>query len=161
MRWDMPFKLVLPLLLYVILAAVPSALWAGAITPLTTSVVRDTTILVPRYNNMTSVKEWPSEVLSSGPYLRNPKGFFTYAVGARLLGSLLQSASSATTTDNSTRKHAKIDNSQFIFDGRSYGIGSSVGLVDVSGPFPSDLVMEILTFKVGAHWSLETVMTYF
>lgn len=45
-------------------------------------------------------------------------------------GSRLASASSATPVDGGVRQHQKLGKSQYIYVGRSYGIGASAGLVD-------------------------------
>jgi hypothetical protein len=81
---------------------------------------------------MTSVEEYGSEIDQTGPSLQDTKGSFSYSVGTHFQGLLLSSAASATTVDNSTRHHSKMDNSQYTYAGRSYGIGASVGLVDDS-----------------------------
>ncbi len=47
-----------------------------------------------------------------------------------MLGSLISSAASATTVDGRIRQHQKSDNSRYTYNGRSHGVGSSVGLVD-------------------------------
>ncbi|KAB8291750.1 hypothetical protein EYC80_006545 [Monilinia laxa] len=68
---------------------------------------RSATILLPQYSNMTSVREWPSEINLSGPTLRTDKGFFTYSPAMAYQGLLSQSISTATTMDGSPRQHSK------------------------------------------------------
>ncbi|KAJ9659430.1 hypothetical protein H2198_003159 [Neophaeococcomyces mojaviensis] len=68
--------------------------------------------------------------ISQGPFIRNSKGLFAYAVGVKFQGQLLTSAASATTVDNSPSVHQKYDNSQYVYVGRSYGAGAVVGLDD-------------------------------
>lgn len=60
-------------------------------------------------------------------------GTFTSCPGKYQSGALLASASSATTVDGSPRNHSKIsDTTAYQYTGRSYGVGSIVGLsVDV------------------------------
>jgi hypothetical protein len=60
----------------------------------------------------------------------NNKGVFADNIGEAYLGSLLFSASSATTIGNSIRQHVKFDYSRFTYHDRSFGIGASVGLMD-------------------------------
>lgn len=129
-NWHIPFHLLIPLLLYILVTAIPSAIWAGALTPIATTITIGATLDLPSYQNTTSIKEWPSEINSQGPSLRNSKGRFSYSVGMQFQGSLLLSASSATPTNDSTRQHEKLDNSRFTYFGRSFGVGSSVGLLD-------------------------------
>ena len=76
------------------------------------------------------VKEWPSEIGRSGPLLRTTEGLFSFSPGVRMLGSLLASAASATTVDGGIRQHPKFDNTRYTYNGRSYGVGASVGLAD-------------------------------
>lgn len=113
-NWGAPFELIVPLIVFVALTAIPSAIWAGALTPVVTHVTHNSTIALPSYSNASLVHEWPSELDSQGPSLRNKKGFFGYSVGVQMQGSLLASASSATPVDGSVRQHQKLDYSQYI-----------------------------------------------
>ncbi|KAF7897929.1 uncharacterized protein EAF01_008895 [Botrytis porri] len=129
-RWELCFAQFLLVMLFAFACAVPCPLWAGAITPVDTHSSRPASILLPQYSNMSSVREWPSEINSSGPTLRSDRGFFTYSPAMAYQGLLSQSISTATTMDGSPRQHAKYDNSKFMYVGRSFGIGASVGLSD-------------------------------
>ncbi|WPH03988.1 Hypothetical protein R9X50_00687200 [Acrodontium crateriforme] len=131
-NWSMPFELLIVILLFIGVTAIPSALWAGALTPVATTIQKDSRILLPAYRNTTNIVEWPSEIDKSGPSLRNSLGIFTYSVGVQLLGSLLASASSATPVDSSMRQHQKLDYTHYNYIGRSYGAGASVGLTDLA-----------------------------
>ncbi|CAD6441235.1 e6025a55-6e3b-4031-9693-cce8beea2fad [Sclerotinia trifoliorum] len=130
MRWELCCAHFLLILLFAFACAVPCPLWAGAITPVDTHSSRPASILIPQYSNMNSVREWPSEINSSGPTLRSDKGFFTYSPAMAYQGLLSQSISTATTMDGSARQHGKYDNSKFVYIGRSFGVGASVGLAD-------------------------------
>jgi hypothetical protein len=129
-RWSHPWKFLIPLVIFVVISAAPSAIWAGALTPVVTEVQRAGTILIPSYDNSDLIVEYPSEINSQGPTLRDTKGLFTYSVGVLMQGSLLASAASATPVDGSTRRHRKLDYSQYTYFGRSYGVAASVGLLD-------------------------------
>jgi hypothetical protein len=130
LRWSHPWKFLIPLFAFVVLSAAPSAIWAGALTPVVTGVYHTDTILTPSYDSSDLILEYPSEIDSQGPTLRNTKGLFTYSVGVLMQGSLLASAASATPVDGSTRQHRKPDYSQYTYFGRSYGVAASVGLLD-------------------------------
>ncbi|KAM0699751.1 hypothetical protein Q7P36_000754 [Cladosporium allicinum] len=130
LRWSHPWKFLIPLFAFVVLSAAPSAIRAGALTPVVTSVYRTGTIFTPSYDNSDLILEYPSEIDSQGPTLRNTKGLFTYSVGVLMQGSLLASAAPATPVDGSTRQHRKPDYSQYTYFGRSYGVAASVGLLD-------------------------------
>ncbi|KAK8135472.1 hypothetical protein PG984_003412 [Apiospora sp. TS-2023a] len=132
MSMELPMKYILLLASFLVLMAAQSALWAGAMTPLTTSVIVNTTVTIPHYRNASLLQEYPSELDSAGPTLRTTKGLFTYSVGVMMQGGILTSAASATPIDSKERRHAKIDYSGFTYIGRSYGVGAAVGLVDES-----------------------------
>lgn len=128
--FGLPVRFSLPLSAFVALTMILSALWAAALTPVQLCEDVDQTIFVPNWDNSTLIKEYPSEVGKEGATVQNLKGQFSYSVGNQLLGSLLASASSATTIDGSPRIHEKLDKSKFTYIGRSYGIGSSIGVMD-------------------------------
>ncbi|KAH6686891.1 hypothetical protein F5X68DRAFT_13087 [Plectosphaerella plurivora] len=132
LRWQWSGKLQHsgPVLLMCSLGLLSSALWVGAITPVggTSSMIE--TVLVPDYSNTSLIREYPSELSRPTPSTATQQGHFTYAVGIKLLGSLIASGASATTSDGSIRKHQKIDNTQYFYEGRSYGVGSGVGITD-------------------------------
>ncbi len=127
---DVPARYLAPVLAVACLSLVSSALWTGALTPIPSSQLTQATVQVPSYGNTSLIREYPSEVDQTGPSISNTMGIFTYSVGLLLLGNLMTSAASATTADRSVRIHPKIDNTHFVYHGRSYGVGASVGLVD-------------------------------
>ena len=130
--WGLRTKVVLATALFALGMLVPPAIWAGAITPtvVVTKAPETTSIPVPQFKNAANIREWPSEINVSGPLLRGTKGLFSFSPGMKLLGSLLASAASATTVDGGVRKHAKFDNTRYTYNGRSFGVGASVGLTD-------------------------------
>ncbi|KAK4956234.1 hypothetical protein LTR10_005755 [Elasticomyces elasticus] len=58
-------------------------------------------------------------------------GLITSCPVPALQGALLSTASSATAINGTVRRHAKIDSSDWSYLGRSYGLGSSLGLTKV------------------------------
>ncbi|WYZ35699.1 hypothetical protein EsH8_X_000346 [Colletotrichum jinshuiense] len=130
LQWDIRLPFLLSILAFCALGPILSALWVGAMTPVGSTIIVHENITVPAFINTTLIKEYPSEISQSGPSITTRQGFFTYSVGVKLLGSLIASGASATTSDGSARRHTKIDNTQFIYEGRSYGVGSSVGIGD-------------------------------
>jgi len=137
---SLPLQSLVPLTVFIIVVLLPGALWAGALTPVVTSTSftsqptpafsRCLYLSVPQYSNASDKYWWNITWLSPWPSLRNEKGFFTYSPNYDLQGRILNLAASATSRDNTTQRHAKIDNTQFSYTGRSFGVGSSVGLVD-------------------------------
>lgn len=71
----------------------------------------------------------------SGPNLNDVQGCRTSGVLTTcpvpaLQGSLLNSIGSASKTDGSVRQHSKLDSPSWIYHGRSYGAGASIGLTN-------------------------------
>ncbi|EHA20674.1 hypothetical protein ASPNIDRAFT_43992 [Aspergillus niger ATCC 1015] len=131
-NFTLPLPQILLTLLLANLSAVLSALWTGALTPTSTTTTANTTILIPSYANRSFIKEYPSQIDTTGPSLRTSLGYFTYSVGVGLLTSLVSSASTASPLTGSlrARSHAKLDSTGYSYSGRSYGVGSPVGLAD-------------------------------
>ncbi|KAJ5979785.1 hypothetical protein N7481_007083 [Penicillium waksmanii] len=131
-NWSLPAWMIIVTLLVANLHTALTAVWTGALTPVNTLGTQNTTIQLPNWSNNSLIKEYPSQIDRTGPTVRNTKGYFTYSVGVGLLGSLLGSANSASSIDNSIRNHNKLDNTRYNYHGRSYGAGSSAGLTDQS-----------------------------
>ena len=129
MEWNQGTHVIVLLILFIAVTALPPAIWAGALTPVTTTAVQAGNIGLPAYTRTSLIKEWGAGVAIKSPIVRNNKGVFTYNVATFLQGSLLASASSATPVDGSVRKHSKLDYTQYTYYGRSYGVGSTVGLL--------------------------------
>ncbi|KAI9717775.1 MAG: hypothetical protein M1812_004504 [Candelaria pacifica] len=138
--WSLPTRTFIPLVAFLLVSLVPGAIWAGALTPVPIPTSTPTTlygfhhsspdISVPRYGMKSNYLWGPLDFLEGGLAVRNEKGTFTYAPNYELQGTILNQAASASSSNESTPRHAKIDNSQYVYEGRSFGVGSSVGLVD-------------------------------
>jgi hypothetical protein len=128
--WDLPLRLFFPVLGVVFLSLVPAALWAGSMTPSVSRTTGSGMLLVPSYEDVSMIMEYPMMIGSSGPSLRTQKGFFTYSVGQQQSGQLMGSAASASSTGRGPHVHRKLDNTQFSYRGRSYGVGAPAGLMD-------------------------------
>ena len=115
----------------------PGALWAGAVSPLFVSKIKeleDQTL--PAFTERTRFN-WDSQFQVRGPRVWNINHDCTVINDARglipscpvptLQGLLLLSASSATSLDGWPRKHSKLDDPRWEYVGRSFGTGSSVG----------------------------------
>ncbi|KAE8451715.1 hypothetical protein EG329_003172 [Mollisiaceae sp. DMI_Dod_QoI] len=127
-RWT---ELPLVIGIYFALSYGPSFLWSGAIAPVQT-VTRDThaSIALPQYTDI-SYRYWAQNAFDNNTApLISPKGTFTYLPILDRLGYLIVDGSSATTIDGQPQVHSKNDNSNYTYIGRSYGVGSSVGLSD-------------------------------
>lgn len=128
--WDLPLRFFFPSVFVVLLSLVPAALWAGSMTPSVSRTVDSGMLLIPSYEDVSMIKEYPMMIGSSGPSLRTQKGFFTYSVGQQQSSQLLASAAQASSLGGGPHVHRKLDNTQFSYRGRSYGVGASIGLMD-------------------------------
>jgi hypothetical protein len=127
----------LVILIYLALSQGPSALWSGALAPVQT-VTRDSqaSITLPQYTG-DSYRYWAQNAFYPNSFnasFISPKGTFTYLPIVDRLGYLIVDGSSATSTDGQPQVHSKSDNSNYTYIGRSYGVGSSVGLSDEALP---------------------------
>jgi hypothetical protein len=129
---DLPIAWLLPLAVFIAFTLIPSALWAGAITPVMITTVIESSLMIPSYENVSLIREYPAQPDSSNtsPFVRNINGLFTYKVGAQFTGMLLSNAAGATTFNGDQFQHAKFDNTKYTYNGRSYGVGAAVGLGD-------------------------------
>lgn len=89
----------------------------------------DGQVAVPSWQNNSLIKEYPSEAWLQGATIQNERGIFSYSVATQIRGQLLSSASSATPIDGQPRQHGKLEKSRYTYSGRSYGMGSSAGLM--------------------------------
>ncbi|KAI9744034.1 MAG: hypothetical protein M1835_002827, partial [Candelina submexicana] len=140
--WSLSIRSLVPLIAFLLLTLIPGAIWAGALTPVVTSTSTNSThsgfhtssssIRLPQYS-MASNELWGTlNFLTGSIAVRRDTGTFTYAPNYELQGIILNQAASASSRNGSIPRHAKIDNSQYVYEGRSFGVGSSVGLVDGS-----------------------------
>lgn len=81
LTFDIPLMYSVALVGFSGLTSAQSALWAGALTPVTTTMAREARFTVPSYQNSSLIKEYASQTNTFVPQLRNTQGFFTYAVG--------------------------------------------------------------------------------
>jgi len=127
------FEKVLVIGFYVALSQGPSILWCGAIAPVQT-LKRDSqlSMTLPQYTDDSS-RYWAQNGFYPDIFnasFVSPKGTFTYLPILDRLGYLIVDGSSATSTDSQPQVHSKNDNSNYTYIGRSYGVGSSIGLSD-------------------------------
>ena len=160
----------LGLCLFLIVTQIPAALWAGALTPIFVEyTVREGTIQVPTYP-LSSANLWQGAfnktlngtftthtTCTKNRYIdaefnavvvgnNGPRGFVSSCPSLDHLSTLINSAGTASTASlQEQRIHARIDNSGWLVIGRSYGVGSSPGLVDI--PTLSSLVVPVKGFS--------------
>lgn len=131
MNTDIPFGYLILLGLFISAGMAPSAIWAGAIAPISVTRTQNDAISIPSYENIDMLSyDWSSrDGLNAS---QTNRGYFTYNVGEHYMGRLMEAAAESTTVDNSSRLHTKLDNTGFVYIGRSFGVGASAGLVDDS-----------------------------
>lgn len=139
--WSLPWTSVLIALSMLAIAQGPGALWAGAMTPIVTSKRSKLgSIAVPQFTTATA-DIWDSEF-----YLDDQGDVWNYVQNCTAVrgevtsvsncpvpnyqAALLASAREASQSDG-LRNHSKPDNAMWTYHGRSYGLGSSQGLVTV------------------------------
>ncbi|KAL8769226.1 MAG: hypothetical protein Q9209_004727 [Squamulea sp. 1 TL-2023] len=124
----MPATTIIILMLF----GVPPILWTGALTPiLTESVTAENNLLkYPQYSNGSNVTWTGNNRLgvTDCNVTTNTHGIFGSCPVSIIQSTLLNRAAQA--TSNLTQTHTKNDNSHYSYVGRSYGVGSSVGIFD-------------------------------
>lgn len=126
---------------FVAATLLPGALWAGALSP--NFVTKSQNLedqLLPAFTH-NSAANWDSQyerragnriwnINDKCTVVDDVRGLVPSCPVPTLQGLLLLSASSSTTLTGGARKHSKLDNPNWEFIGRSFGVGSSVGQSD-------------------------------
>ena len=124
---------------------VPSAIWTGALTPvvLPGGAVAASEMYMPAFSQNTT-SFWNNEFYMTNftqhnnPFFCQGSGTVTTCPVPRLQGTLLTTLSSATSPQwNVPRQHSKIDSPSYVYSGRSYGVGASLGISDSSDLYSS------------------------
>lgn len=151
MDFSLSILMLVPLSIWCMVVQVPGALWAGALTPLFVTVAMETGyISVPAYP-LNASKFWDNEYVrysdghvdryiictktSDTPSWTGP--FVSTCPDLDFIASLIASTGSATSTsDSSPWVHPSMINRDWSFVGRSYGVGSTPGLLDLPNAMP-------------------------
>ena len=115
------------------LALIPSAIWTGALTPRLTTQTQVATLAIPLVGpgSYSFLRPRGDENVETQCWVaQQPNGTFTSCPTEHFVGKILDSASSAATSDGSARNHSKFDATRFRYNGRSYGAGAAVGLTE-------------------------------
>ncbi|MCJ1389393.1 hypothetical protein MMC18_002250 [Xylographa bjoerkii] len=125
---------------FFLIAQIPAALWAGALTPVfMTATLTTGSIQVPAYTTATE-DIWNNEFQVRGPKVFNVQTSCTKINSA---GGYM--ASCPVPDMQAPRDHSKNDNPDWIYRGRSYGVGSSQGLSSISS-LPSGSRLEAYNY---------------
>ena len=133
--WTLKKSRIPLILLFVILTRIPAALWAGALAPSTSTASQphaNLTTLLPRYTDASLAQYSPHGLFEDNdPLISTSLGIFSFSPVRDRFGFLINDGASASTQNATlTPLYKKNDNSNYTYYGRSYGVGSSVGLVD-------------------------------
>lgn len=151
--WGLSFQNMFLAAVMVILAQGPGALWAGALTPISTSAVAMLgSVVVPVYTNATA-DVWDSEFglddenhvwnwVQNCTAVRGSGGLSTTSISncpvPNYQAQLLESARDASAGGGiAMRNHSKPDSPAWIYRSRSYGVGAAQGLASPQG-LPAD-----------------------
>ncbi|KAH0566072.1 hypothetical protein GP486_000537 [Trichoglossum hirsutum] len=129
--WSTSIKTLPIVVVFYLATLVPSALWAGALTPIEVSAVHTTSrpIHLPRYSEK-SYSFWSQNTFSNSAADVNTQGTFSYVPLRDRFGQLVTDGSAASSVNGDPQLHTKNDNSNYTYIGRSFGVASSVGLAD-------------------------------
>ncbi|MCJ1378611.1 hypothetical protein MMC17_001710 [Xylographa soralifera] len=131
--WSLAWHLWLALVMFMISALFPAALWAGALTPVISTRETVQQIALPSYSNITLLAGMPYHSNLRNIYQNNTdKGLFTFAPEFDQQGTMLDQAAGASNRTGGASAHGKMDRSNYVYEQRSYGVGASVGLTDGS-----------------------------
>ena len=134
LNWALPLSLLMVLVAFHAVILIPGAIWAGALTPVVTSIYSTSTSLIevpqcgPASKSIWGQLTW----LAPEPSARDSRGIFSYSPNYDHVGLILTQAASASSIGNHSQPVRRLDNTRYTYVGRSYGVGSSVGLVDES-----------------------------
>ena len=152
MDWNLPKKHWLPVFLAIGFGHGPAALWASAITPLpTTHSATRGSMMVPSFpeakeNVWDQYGQNETFNISNCMVERQTPSFVTNCPIPYHQNALINTAREATAADGTLRNHSKLDNPTWVYQGRSYGAGSSVGLMSPS-EIPADLQLSNYSFE--------------
>ena len=147
--WSLPYRFSILLTVFWTLARVPGAIWIGALTPIETSSYSSTirTLDTPKYNVTSQLYFASLDHTKQATAIHSPLGVFSYSPNYELEGLIVNQAGSATSYRNASQLQKKLDNTAYSYKGRSYGVGSSVGLTDQA--WNSDLVLGYRYLETG------------
>ena len=123
---SLPWLYSLPVIIFVTITLLPGALWAGAITPVSSLKTSTRPMQLPGWENTTTLENNYHSQLPNSYEPNTEEGLFTYKPEFDLQSTILGQAAQVSVG----RPHAKLDNSGYAYRGRSFGVGASIGLMD-------------------------------
>jgi hypothetical protein len=134
-NWSLPPLGLATLLGTTVIALAPTALWVGALTPIVDFFDIESPLIIatPAYTNKTEdLWKGTSWYTARDTIIvkHYPEGIFTYGPIRDHFSYFLDSGATASKADGGPPLVRKTDNSNYTYYGRSYGVGSSVGILD-------------------------------
>ncbi|KAF1847822.1 uncharacterized protein K460DRAFT_426644 [Cucurbitaria berberidis CBS 394.84] len=134
MTWDLSWKLTLLVMMVVLASMTPAPLWAAAISPHPAQRDVKSWIKIPTFNIRNTSALWDGELSTTfagttGQWLVD-QGLFSFDLN-NFRGALQDSARAASVLTDGTIRHAKLDKTGFVYEGRSYGSGSGAGFTEI------------------------------
>ena len=126
----------LSVLIFAFCQFLPSIGWVAALTPQLVNTTVSTTTAVPVYSADPHSLYWNVswDPFTPATVYRIGNDTVTYVPGASMTSTLLDSAAAASSNNSTPRVHPKSDGTLYSYIGRSYGLGSSVGLANITSP---------------------------
>lgn len=126
--WSLKITYIGYTVMFVALNMVPAALWAGAITPAMVYRSNVDSLPIPEYSNTYGMfeGEWNNSTYSK----TGVPGMFTFFPQRDFPGFILSNARQAISPHGRVSSHAKLDKTGYVYETRSFGVGSPVGLTD-------------------------------
>jgi hypothetical protein len=157
-RTSVPLRYGLIIAAFVIAMKIPEAFWAGALTPIFVDhVLSEGSIALPRYDS-DSASYWQGGFAKydNGTFVPWTRASSTKDYGGAyistvpaidFIGGLINTAISASTAPGAeARTHSRLDGSGWSFAGRSFGVGSSPGLITLTSLPSHEIQPRNLTF---------------
>ncbi|KAF5536607.1 hypothetical protein FMEXI_10206 [Fusarium mexicanum] len=140
-----------------LLLQLPAALWAGSITPTINELTQETLVQVPDFDQATS-KFWASQCApaqSCDELLGETQdlGTFSFVNWKARTGLLANSVSQASSRNLSTPAYQKLDGTGYFYHGRSYGVGSAVGLLQPTYSDDSNAIIRGYSFVEDGYYT--------
>lgn len=138
-EWSLPSWMLLSVGVYCGAQFLPAVGWVAALSPNPTTALLDINITVPNYAPDPEGLYWNASWTPWSPATVQYVGHHSVSFnpGAAITNALFNSLATATSNGSEPRIHEKGDGTTYNFVGRSYGVGASIGLANISSPVSS------------------------
>ncbi|KAL6923080.1 hypothetical protein FSHL1_000330 [Fusarium sambucinum] len=142
---------------WLLLLQLPAALWAGSITPTINELTQEMAVEVPDFDQATS-KYWASRCVPAQPCDEllggtQDLGTFSFVNWKARTGLLANSVSQASSRNFSTPAYQKLDGTGYFYHGRSYGVGSAIGLLPPTYSNDPDAIIRGYSFVEDGYYA--------